>query len=215
MIAARAARVSALTDRHAPTGSSREGGGGHVVIRQRGASAGPIGDGEGEGCAVHSPWGGGERRGVGNQPPREGETGRFHAPQVAPAAAAGKLLGRATMHLSGCAGARPLAFLRRKSVPAGPHGVRVFRCLLPCRANSLKKLEVRAGIEPTFADLQSAASPLCHRTPGAGGRVYRACARCGQARRQPDKTFKKVFAFFSKRSACSFLKKRTKKLLSV
>jgi hypothetical protein len=27
------------------------------------------------------------------------------------------------------------------------------------------KLEVRAGIEPTFADLQSAASPLCHRTP--------------------------------------------------
>jgi hypothetical protein len=26
-------------------------------------------------------------------------------------------------------------------------------------------LEVRAGIEPTYADLQSAASPLCHRTP--------------------------------------------------
>src|SRR5579862_8476822 len=30
--------------------------------------------------------------------------------------------------------------------------------------NALKKLEVRAGIEPTYADLQSAASPLCHRT---------------------------------------------------
>lgn len=25
-------------------------------------------------------------------------------------------------------------------------------------------LEVRAGIEPTYADLQSAASPFCHRT---------------------------------------------------
>src|SRR4051812_22776509 len=28
------------------------------------------------------------------------------------------------------------------------------------------KLEVRAGIEPASADLQSDASPLCHRTPG-------------------------------------------------
>ena len=28
-------------------------------------------------------------------------------------------------------------------------------------------LEVRAGIEPAFEDLQSSASPLCHRTPGA------------------------------------------------
>ena len=28
-------------------------------------------------------------------------------------------------------------------------------------------LEVRAGIEPAYADLQSAASPLCHRTPGS------------------------------------------------
>ena len=27
-------------------------------------------------------------------------------------------------------------------------------------------LEVRAGIEPAYADLQSAASPLCHRTQG-------------------------------------------------
>ena len=32
-------------------------------------------------------------------------------------------------------------------------------------------LEVRAGIEPTFADLQSAASPLCHRT--SRGVLYR------------------------------------------
>jgi hypothetical protein len=30
------------------------------------------------------------------------------------------------------------------------------------------KLEVRGGIEPPYADLQSAASPLCHRTAGAG-----------------------------------------------
>lgn len=34
-------------------------------------------------------------------------------------------------------------------------------------------LEVRAGIEPTFADLQSAASPLCHRTDGCGGCIPR------------------------------------------
>lgn len=27
-------------------------------------------------------------------------------------------------------------------------------------------MEVRAGIEPAFEDLQSSASPLCHRTPG-------------------------------------------------
>jgi hypothetical protein len=31
----------------------------------------------------------------------------------------------------------------------------------------LQRLEVRAGIEPAYADLQSAASPLCHRTTGA------------------------------------------------
>jgi hypothetical protein len=31
-------------------------------------------------------------------------------------------------------------------------------------AYPIEILEVRAGIEPTFADLQSAASPLCHRT---------------------------------------------------
>ena len=36
-------------------------------------------------------------------------------------------------------------------------------------------LEVRAGIEPTFADLQSAASPLCHRTIGQaqGGKTVK------------------------------------------
>jgi hypothetical protein len=39
----------------------------------------------------------------------------------------------------------------------------------------MRKLEVRAGIEPTFADLQSAASPLCHRTGVREGRVYRGC----------------------------------------
>ena len=33
-------------------------------------------------------------------------------------------------------------------------------------------LEVRAGIEPASADLQSDASPLCHRTPGAGGGIW-------------------------------------------
>ena len=40
-----------------------------------------------------------------------------------------------------------------------------------CQPNPLKKLEVRAGIEPAYADLQSDASPLCHRTPGRRGRI--------------------------------------------
>ena len=31
------------------------------------------------------------------------------------------------------------------------------------------ELEVRGGIEPPYADLQSAASPLCHRTVAAAG----------------------------------------------
>jgi hypothetical protein len=35
---------------------------------------------------------------------------------------------------------------------------------LSLSAKVLKPLEVRAGIEPAYADLQSAASPLCHRT---------------------------------------------------
>ncbi len=35
----------------------------------------------------------------------------------------------------------------------------------------LKKLEVRAGIEPAYADLQSDASPLCHRTPAGDSGV--------------------------------------------
>ena len=32
----------------------------------------------------------------------------------------------------------------------------------------IDRMEVRGGIEPPYADLQSAASPLCHRTAGAG-----------------------------------------------
>ena len=46
-------------------------------------------------------------------------------------------------------------------------------------------LEVRAGIEPTYADLQSAASPLCHRTSAGpclsarrGHRVNPVAAQC-------------------------------------
>ena len=31
-------------------------------------------------------------------------------------------------------------------------------------ASEKSRVEVRAGIEPTYADLQSAASPFCHRT---------------------------------------------------
>lgn len=33
------------------------------------------------------------------------------------------------------------------------------------------ELEVRAGIEPTYADLQSAASPFCHRTTAVCGAI--------------------------------------------
>src|ERR1700749_284080 len=42
-------------------------------------------------------------------------------------------------------------------------------------------MEVRAGIEPTFADLQSAASPLCHRTVGQAARYIVRPDRAGQA----------------------------------
>jgi hypothetical protein len=44
--------------------------------------------------------------------------------------------------------------------------------------NRLIPLEVRAGIEPAYADLQSDASPLCHRTPGRRA-VYRAPVAMG------------------------------------
>ena len=42
-------------------------------------------------------------------------------------------------------------------------------------------LEVRAGIEPTFADLQSATSPFCHRTSGRQA-LYRLSEAFGQER---------------------------------
>ena len=57
-----------------------------------------------------------------------------------------------------------------------PPGLEGFYCPLSVPVNQVKsrnirklteKLEVRAGIEPTYADVQSAASPLCHRTNGA------------------------------------------------
>jgi hypothetical protein len=52
-------------------------------------------------------------------------------------------------------------------------------------AKSLKQLEVRGGIEPPYADLQSAASPLCHRTalvegPGISGEPHHK-VKCGEA----------------------------------
>ena len=46
----------------------------------------------------------------------------------------------------------------------GPHGVRKIFRKTGGGHNHLNMLEVRAGIEPAYADLQSAASPLCHRT---------------------------------------------------
>jgi hypothetical protein len=60
--------------------------------------------------------------------------------------------------------------------------------------NNLKVLEVRAGIEPASADLQSDASPLCHRTPGrrraymvrrlCPGQEPRPCVAVSRRRRQ-------------------------------
>ncbi len=44
-----------------------------------------------------------------------------------------------------------------------------------------RALEVRAGIEPAFADLQSAASPLCHRTGARPGLIVRAGGPVKQA----------------------------------
>jgi hypothetical protein len=41
-------------------------------------------------------------------------------------------------------------------------------------------LEVRAGIEPASADLQSDASPLCHRTPERRTAYMVRPMRCGQ-----------------------------------
>ena len=53
--------------------------------------------------------------------------------------------------------------LNRKSTLPKVHGSPwIGNALAPAMV-----LEVRAGIEPTFADLQSAASPLCHRTIAA------------------------------------------------
>ena len=49
----------------------------------------------------------------------------------------------------------------RKFAPGRAVGVRRFG------ATEGSGLEVRAGIEPASADLQSDASPLCHRTPEA------------------------------------------------
>ena len=55
------------------------------------------------------------------------------------------------------------------SPPLARDGLALSRCNLPLsrahgEAGNGRQVEVRAGIEPTFADLQSAASPLCHRT---------------------------------------------------
>ena len=53
--------------------------------------------------------------------------------------------------------------LNAASVRGQAAGDQAFR--LDARGNGL---EVRAGIEPASADLQSDASPLCHRTPETG-----------------------------------------------
>ena len=42
-------------------------------------------------------------------------------------------------------------------------------------------MEVRAGIEPTYADLQSATSPFCHRTSGVMWLSYVLFCLIGQA----------------------------------
>ena len=61
-----------------------------------------------------------------------------------------------------------------RGAPAG--GRRAGTTMLPEQASGDRgMLEVRGGIEPPYADLQSAASPLCHRTQGAAR--YRVRAR--------------------------------------
>ncbi len=55
----------------------------------------------------------------------------------------------------------------------------LFLCLAEknIRRVKINHLEVRAGIEPAYTDLQSAASPLCHRTNGAMNGYITAAAR--------------------------------------
>ncbi len=56
------------------------------------------------------------------------------------------------------------------------------------RAHARARLEARAGIEPTYTDLQSAASPLCH--PAFGGCLdrQRRDVQFSRLDRRPEKT---------------------------
>jgi hypothetical protein len=64
--------------------------------------------------------------------------------------------------------------LRSNCGPTGPRWVRSKGALIAAPPMPLRLLEVRGGIEPPYADLQSAASPLCHRTGECNHAVYRA-----------------------------------------
>src|ERR1700712_1828887 len=76
-----------------------------------------------------------------------------------------------------------------------------------------KALEVRAGIEPAFADLQSDASPLCHRTPVAAAKAEATHhAACSQRRSyirvpgvnpdEPDHSLHKVNKWRERSGSC-------------
>ena len=73
---------------------------------------------------------------------------------------------------------RPNRAIRQTGIEIGnpTEGRPVYTCLKYRRVRgstpgALKKLEVRAGIEPAYADLQSDASPLCHRTSVVARRI--------------------------------------------
>jgi hypothetical protein len=65
------------------------------------------------------------------------------------------------------------AIVGRASRPRGSGGREVqAKAAQRRRQCGRRRLEVRAGIEPASADLQSDASPLCHRTPERKPRIW-------------------------------------------
>ena len=54
--------------------------------------------------------------------------------------------------------------------------------------NVRETLEARAGIEPTYKDLQSSASPLCHRAKGLGYLSFPRSARKPESVKTSDHT---------------------------
>ncbi|CCC98212.1 protein of unknown function [Azospirillum baldaniorum] len=68
----------------------------------------------------------------------------------------------------GRAGGRRSATPKRGKAP-GRTGTMLIERFDFAAVSAASRMEARAGIEPTYTDLQSAASPLCHRAILASG----------------------------------------------